>query len=384
MDDPTLDDLLSEETEDSALTFLFTQLSSLKFPVTSWAPGGRSYTKLKAFARAIANLSSAIKTITAGGLLSLSTGDWLTLLAREWYDIERNLATFAKGKIAISVAAGAGPYPISPNQLIVFEEATNRSFTSTNTVSFDLPVGPSITSVEFIAESPGSAYNAPIGSSIGFTTPLPGVTAAFQDLGSGTWLTQNGTDDEADETLQTRCRTKWALLGINKPADAYTYLALNTPGVGTPVSKVYVDDSNPRGPGTIDIYIASNAGPVPTADETLVRDYIVSLQSPSADAQVNNAATQGVTVTVTIKFRGTFATTVAASANDAIRRLIQNLPIGGTLFISQALEDLMGIVGVVDIPLSSLIINGINNDLVLDVSEVAVFTSLVITPVLLT
>jgi uncharacterized phage protein gp47/JayE len=382
--DPTLDDLLSAETEDSALTFLFTQLSSLKYPVTSWNPGGRAYTKLKAFARAIANISTSIKTITEGGLLSLSTGDWLTLLASEWYSIERNLATFAKGKIAITVGAGAGPYTISPNQLIVFETATTRRFISTNTVSFDLPAGPSVTSVEFQAESSGSAYNAPIGSALDFATPLPGVTAAFQDLGSGSWLTQNGTDDEADETLRERCRTKWALLGINKPADAYAYLALNTPGVGTPVSKTYIDDSNPRGPGTIDIYIASNAGPLPTADETLVRNYIISLQSPTADVEVNNATTQGVTITVTIYFRGTFATTVTAAASDAVRTLIQNLPIGGTMYISQLLEDLMGIDGVVNIPLSTLIINGLNADLVLDVNEVAVFTSLTVTPVLLT
>lgn len=384
MPDPTLDDLLSAETEDSALTFLFTQLSSLKYPVTSWNSGGRAYTKLKAFARAIANISGSIKAIAAGGLLSLSTGDWLTLLAWEWYDTERNLATFAQGSIVITVAEGAGPYTISPNQLIVFDQSTGRRFISANAVDVDLPAGPAAAPITFQAESPGSAYNSPIGGSLGFTTPLPGVTAAFQDLGSGTWLTQQGTDDEADETLQTRCRTKWALLGINKPADAYTFLALNTPGVGTPVSKVYVDDSNPRGPGSIDLWIASNAGPLPTADESLVRDYIVSLQSPSADAEVNNALTHGVTITVTIQFRGTFATVVTATANDTIRKRIQQMPIGGTLYISQILEDLMGIDGVVNIPLSSLIINGVNDDLVLGVNQVAVFTSLTITPHLLT
>jgi len=382
--DPTLDDLLSAETEDSALTFLFTQLSSLKFPVTSWASGSRTYTTLKAFARAITNISGSIKAIAAGGLLSLSTGDWLTLLAREWYDLKRNLATFAQGSVVITVVEGAGPYTISPNQLIVFDQSTGRRFISTNAVDVDLPSGPAAVAITFQAESPGSAYNSPIGDSLGFTTPLPGVTATFQDLGSGTWLTQQGTDDEADETLQTRCRTKWALLGVNKPADAYTFLALNTPGFDTSVSKVYVDDSNPRGPGSIELWIASNAGPLPTADRDLVRAYIVSLQSPSADAQVDNAVTHGVTITVTIQFRGTFATVVTAAANDAIRKRIQQMPIGGNLYISQILEDLMGIDGVVNIPLSSLIINGANDDLALDVNQVAVFTSLAITPVLLT
>src|SRR6266511_3511430 len=85
MADPTLADLLESDNEDSALTFLFTQLAALGFPTVNWQSGRVVYTLLKAFSRALATSSGLLRDIAAGGLLKLSTGGWLTLLA-DWYN----------------------------------------------------------------------------------------------------------------------------------------------------------------------------------------------------------------------------------------------------------------------------------------------------------
>jgi uncharacterized phage protein gp47/JayE len=383
-DPPTLDDLIQGESEDTALTFLLTSLASIGFPTTSWSPTGRIYSALRVFAKGLSNVFTAITEITKGGLLGLSTKGWLTLLSKEQYDNTRFEATFAEGTVTLTVAAGAGPYPIAPGASIVYETLTLRRYFSTNVTTVTLPAGPSTTPLTYRAEFKGSAYNAPLGASMGFVTPLPGVTATLTDTqGTGTWLTKQGTDEEADEPLRTRDRTRWATLGLQKPEDAYVYLAMNVPGVGTPATKVKVDASNPHGPGTMDIWLASNAGPLPAADEALVAAYLESLASPAAQdgLQVANALVLAISVAVRIEYQGVFATAIA-EARDAVKAYVDGLPIGGKILFSQVIEEIMAIAGVVNVPVGLLTINGTNGDVQLLANQVAVFTTWTATPVI--
>ncbi len=385
MADPTLADLLESDDESSALTFLFTQLASLGFPTTNWQSGRVIYTLLKAFARALATSSGLLRDIAAGGLLKLSTGSWLTLLADNYSSpaapVARFPATFAQGQIVLQVSLGNGPYTITPGQVIVQESIAKHRYLSTNPANVTLAGGPSNTIVPFIAENSGSAFNVGPTTGLILVTPLPGVTASFYvPSGSNSWLTTQGTDEETDASLQSRCRAKWGTVGFLKPSDGYLFLAINTPGVGTKPTKTVVRDDNPRGPGTVDVWLAAGDGPIPTADETLVRNYLLSLANPTADLQVENATSVTVNVSATLYYSSAFATAVAA-ATDGIIGLIQSMPIGGTLGLDDVIKVLKDTPGQIKVPIPLVLINSVNTDLTIASNTVAVVGAIAITGV---
>lgn len=372
MADPTLQQLLDVEDDEAALSFLLTQLSAVGFPVANWASGGMMYSILRVLAKGLSNVMDGVSKIAAGGLLDLAEGPWLTLLAHHQFDIDRFLATFAEGTVTLTVASGAGPYTLTPGASIIYETNKKLRYFSSNPSDVTLPAGPSTTIVPYKAESPGSAYNAALGTGIGFVTPLPGVTASFTDTQSiGTWLTTQGTDDESDVSVRARCRSKWATIGLQKPADAYLYLAMNTPGVSVQPTKVKVDNTNPRGPGTLDVWIAGPAGPLSTSDEILVRSFLLLLQSPAADTNIQNASTLSVNVTATVKYLGGFSDAVGIAASG-IKDLIDLVDIGGKLQLSDVVKVIVDVDGIDEVDLTTVRINGVFADLSLGVSQLAV------------
>ena len=371
----TLDDVLTPDSEDQALAFLLTQLAALGFPTTAWQTGGVAYTLLRVQAKALSNLAGLIAKLARGGLLDYAEKAWLTLLAKGWFQLDRYLSTFAVGQVALTVAPGSGPYTISAGQLWIADNFGHR-YNSSNTGSVVLASG-TTTQVPFRAENPGAAFNIAVGSGLTLTTPLPGVTAALPDLGTGTWLTTQGTDDESDPALRTRCRTRWATIGLQKPRDAYVYLATNTPGVATPPSRVYVDDANPRGPGTLNVWIAGPAGPVSTADEALVRAYVVARKSPCADVQVANAVPVAVAITADVYYDGGYATALTQAA-DALTSLINAVPLGGTLSWAEAVGAITNVPGVYDV--QNLRLNGGTANLTVAANQTAVAGVYTLTP----
>jgi uncharacterized phage protein gp47/JayE len=393
MSDLTVDQLIQTQDEPAALSALLAGLRSIGFPPTSWSPGGRAHSMLRVFARGSSKLQSSIPDLVRGGLLGFSTGPWLTLLAREWFGVERNYVadangnltqigrTYAEGNVTLNVAPGAGPHTITPGASVIFESLNGRRYVSVNPSSVTLPAGPSSTVVPYRAESAGAAYNAALGQGIGFVTPLAGVTAAFTDtLGTGTWPTKLGADEENDESVRARCRARWRdALSFLSLFDAHLRVATKTPGISTPPSRIYVNPGG-RGPGTTDIWLASNAGPLPTEDLVLIRARLLSKKSITEDMQVNNAVPLGITVKAHVVFRGAFVTAIEAAEN-ALRGYVNSLPMGGKILRAQVLEEIMAIPGVVDVPPARLSINGVHGDLQLTPMQVATFAGFDVTKV---
>src|SRR6185369_14847016 len=129
--------------------------------------------------------------------------------------------------IRISIATGSPSQTIQPGQLWV-KTNTGKRYNSINTAPVSITSGSSAV-ITFKAESPGKAYNVALGTGLTLVTPLLGTIAAFEDTGDGTWLTIQGQDEELDEPLRIRCRTKWATIGIQKTRDAFDYLVRNVP-----------------------------------------------------------------------------------------------------------------------------------------------------------
>ena len=77
-------------------------------PVTSWADGDVERTLTEAEISAMFDLVvSAIPSVVNGGFVDYATGDWLTLNAKQRYNKDRLLATFAQGTIRLTNSTGS-------------------------------------------------------------------------------------------------------------------------------------------------------------------------------------------------------------------------------------------------------------------------------------
>ena len=173
------------------------------------------------------------------------------------------------------------------------------------------------------------------------------MQVALTDAGEGTWLTTQGTDGEPDAALRTRCRARWATVGLQKTRDAYVFLATTVPGLTTPPTRVYVDDTNPRGPGSVDVWIAGPAGPLALEAEAVVRAYVVARRSVTADVQVRNATVLPIDVTADVYFRSQY-TRALAQATDELTQLIHATELGGFVSVAEMYRALCAPDGVFD------------------------------------
>lgn len=382
----TLADLLSPPTEAQLTTTLLSALSTLGFPVSSWPVGGAGRTLVQGFARVTRESLVLVSNVARGSLLDLapgtdpgSPGDWLSLLAKSAYQLDRRQATFAKVKVRLTAASGAGPYTITPGQLWAVSSA-GRRYNSTNTANVTVSAGPSTVDIEMIAENPGSAYNLGVGATLTLETPLPGVTALTIETsgGSGTPMVSAGVDAENDATLRARCKSRWQTIGLQKTADAYDALARSAPSAADatvfPVTRTKVDDTNPRGAGTVNLWIAGASGPLTTPDRDAVRDYCAARKSVCVDLQTENATATPVNVTATIYVRGNSG--AKAEAEARLTAAINAVPIGGIVYLAQLLEELMTPTGVYN-----AIIASPTADVVLAANGVATVGTLTITQV---
>jgi hypothetical protein len=191
--------------------------------------------------------------------------------------------------------------------------------------------------VDFKAESPGAKYGALLAQTIALITPVPGVSVAFEDAGSGSPIVTAGTDPEKDAVLQARCSARWDTIGVQKTSVAYASLCQSA-GV-TSVTRLYVDDVNPRGPGTVDVWLASATGALGAGDLATINTYLQARKSPSTNLQVSNASQVLIDITATISCEA--GASVVAEATEALTTLINNVPIGGTLYRDEIIEALV-------------------------------------------
>src|SRR5579885_3187771 len=98
----SLSDLTTPQTADQIKAQLIAALQDLGFPVTDWFSGGVGRTLLELLAQGLALFSQLIAAIAAGGFVTQASGDWLTLVASDTYQLTRNAATFTAGNVVLT------------------------------------------------------------------------------------------------------------------------------------------------------------------------------------------------------------------------------------------------------------------------------------------
>lgn len=332
----SLKQLLAPPTEAEALATIISVLQQAGFQATSWDSGSIQLTTLSLFSRAWSLIANTIADIAAGGFTTLATGDFLTLLARYIYNIERNAAQATLGKILLSSTAG-GTTTFSAGDITV---STSPSGTP-GAVTFTCTAGGSILSggslsVAFAANVAGAAANIAPNSTLYLWTPIPGITATNPPIaGSSTWITTPGADQENDTRLTLRCQGRWERLTYGNTEGAYKGWALEAlPELQR------VDVISSVGNGTVILACATSLGGITAAQATTIADYINGVSDGKGRRPINDivsAQAPSVLTTPAINYTAYVTPdalgTAAAQITAALINYIGTVPIGGTQLV---------------------------------------------------
>jgi len=340
----SLQQLLTPKTEEEALDELLTFLGSIGFNATSWQTGSKARHIVQLLARLRSSFSNTTLLITKGRYNDTAEGAWLHLFSRSHYNNEVVPAQTARIRIQLNDTNDVGPFSVPASDSIAKDE---HGVTYRNIASISLPEGGDIL-VDYEAESPGALNERP--ASVSLVTPMAGVTVTLNTV------IRPGADQESDTRLRDRNRSKWSTLSQAAPGDAYRTWAMEA---SPSVTRVWVDDLNPRGPGSIDVIIAGAGGALPGAVADTVLDYInggvdgVYRRPLSANLDVVSATNYTVNVTGTLYSYGSYdLAAVRTAAHAAVNTYISTVAVGGTVLLAELYRRIMAVTGVYNVQIT--------------------------------
>lgn len=326
----SLNDLVTPLTRDQVQASIYEVLGIVGVNTTTWKPGAVVRTMIAATSIVIAAFSSLTAQIARSGFLELAEGDWLTLVARHVYAVERELATFAEGQITLT-NAGGGTFTLDPDDLVISNPATGKSYR--NTLPFTLGALTSIT-IPIRAIEAGSASTSSPNAITQVETTLLGVTCTNA-------VAVVGRDAEQDPALRARCSEKLGALSPNGPWDAYSYAARNAKrpdGTAIGVTRVRISKD---GFGNVTVYCATASGAVtgtvidPNTDLGIVDLEIQRKAAPLAvTANAVSAAPVSIPITYSVWMRNSSGLTsgqIEAAVSAKLTTFMAGQPIGGNV-----------------------------------------------------
>lgn len=321
----SLNDLITPLTKEQVQASIYRVLGALGVNTTSWKTGAVVRTQIVASSIILAALSQLQANIARSGFLEFSTGDWLTLLARYVYGVERNTATFAAGLVTLT-NTGGGVYAFDPGDLIVLDARTGKSYRNSGSIS--LSAMTTLANVEVVATEAGSASNAAAGEISQLQTTLlnVGVTNPAGVVGA---------DDETDPELRIRCYEQLGALSPMGPWDAYgaaVRSAKRADGSSLGITRTRIKKD---GFGGVTTYIANNSGAVGSDDVAIADEACHQFAAPLG---VNPTTVSANEVDVDVAYElwmyntsGNTPDQVAALERSALLAFFSVQPISGNI-----------------------------------------------------
>jgi phage-related baseplate assembly protein len=322
-----IEDLFTPPTADEIKESIYNTLARLGTRTSGWKPGGVVRTIIAIVATILAAGFSLISDVAKQYFLEFAEGDWLTIIARHVYGVERIAATFASGQVTLTNSGGGEYGPFAPGEFTCAAPSlTNGGKTYTNVSTFTLNSLETL-AIDVIANESGSDSSAGIGTITTLVTSMVGVTCSNT-------LALVGNDAESDPNLKLRCREKQASISPMGPADAYAYAArsaLRPNGSSVGVTRVRVP--TPPGNGTLSVVVASASGSLASEDLGYVQTAILANATPiGATPTAVNASVKVQNVTCDIWIytsSGKTASELYQDVEDSITEMLSNQPIGG-------------------------------------------------------
>ena len=373
----SLKQLSTPLTREQARDKIIQLLKELKFEATSWQPGSIHRTLIEIQALVWSELTALLSFVAFLGFPDTSVGDALKLIARSFYQEEAKEALTTQGLITFTDAADGGPHTF-PIGAVVAKSATGKSFRNIEAIS--IPQDGSV-SVLFEADTAGSGSNVSNDSISSLLTPIAGVTVTNSpDPQTLTWITRSGIDPETDAEIRRRISTKFSTFSINVVHDGFVSLSLNA---ATGIAKVLVQDDNPRGPGTIDIYLAGKLATSGSEDVAAAQaSFNDRVFDGEATCQAIAATEQDLDPSGIVYFDSNLGEEKTTSnVNSALDALLESLPIGGrkisdiqpnVLPLSDIIRAIENAEGVVSVDLTTPSVNvivGVHSVLILGINS---------------
>lgn len=245
----SFEDLQTPLKKSEVLEWGIDTLKAFGFQTTGWQAGRIQLSLLETFSTLFSDASEVVSTLAKAGTNETAEGVALILYSKSRFDNDIIAAVKTAGPMVLTNAGTSG-HTIQVGQLVAKDTTGTRLFV--NTTGGSLAAGGTLT-LQWEAQKAGSNYNVGNNTVTTLTTPIAGVSISNPDSGSGVWFTTVGADQELDRTLRVRNSTKISTLALEWVEARYIFEAL---GLGA--RKVLIDAANPRGPGSVDVYVASD------------------------------------------------------------------------------------------------------------------------------
>jgi uncharacterized phage protein gp47/JayE len=319
--------------------------------LTNFNVGSVVRTLTEVLAEVVAELYAYAAEMLKQGFLDTAMGFWLDRKAKE-YGLTRKAAVKAEGVVVYSRKLPKNTnIPIPQDSIVTTpKDQAGREYRYFTTQAAVLQAGQTSVEVPVIAEAAGSAYNVGPGSITKMKTFINGIDAVTNP---SDWLTTVGVDEESDAALRQRCFLAWEELSQGGTSAAYVSWAVSVPGV----KSAFVDDTLPRGEGTVDVYIMGEAGLPDPALVQAVQEVVDQNRPITADALV--LAPEPVVIDLAASVTPRAGYDPVAMDTEIRRRLAvffgdiddPSLPfiplgVGKDVMISQLLAVVMGVPGV--------------------------------------
>lgn len=325
-----LDELIEPVTRDEVQQSIYDALGTMGVNTTAWKPGSVVRTMIVAVSAVMAAFSTLQKDITRSGFLEFSWGNWLTLVAKYVYGVDRITATFASGNVTVR-NTGGGVYAFDPDDLIFANAVTGYTFRNTEAVS----IGPSATALVAVsATQAGTASNSAPGEITNMVSVVLGLECTND-------AALTGADEESDAALRSRAQQKLGALSPMGPWDAYSYAvrsATYPDGTSIGVTRIRIVKD---GFGKVTTYCATASGDVdgsvtdPTSPLGIAHAAVQKLAAPlGVNAVVMTAIEMPIPVTYEVWIYNTVPlddAQVRATIATAITKFFNEQPIGGNV-----------------------------------------------------
>jgi uncharacterized phage protein gp47/JayE len=319
---PTLASLLVEETKAAIYARGLEVAEGLGLAVESWVAGDPTRSLYHFIADAMSRLEEMVAGFVGSGFLDHAEGDWLTLLAEQFYNVERVEGTFATSTVTLT-NSGGGVFVVGVGDVVV---RNTDGKTYTNTTGGTLSAGEEL-ELDVTADEVGSDSSAAADAINALVTTMLGVTVTASTAALG-------LDEEEDEALRDRCRAKLGMLSSAGPADAYNYVVKSSDLTGvTDITRARtVGDSTT---GDVVVYVAAADGAVAGASVTAAQDAVETWAAPICiTPTVVNATEVVVPVTYSVWLYasvGEETPTISAAIEAALDSMFALRPIGGDI-----------------------------------------------------
>jgi hypothetical protein len=319
----TIDELTTAPTSDELFDSMIAWLVSIEIPADKWRTGGVARSILRVVANTFATFATLIALFASGAYLDTATGDWLTLLARNVYGVERIQGQFATGSVLASNAGGS-IYTFAAGDFIVLNAVSGAAYI--NTGAFTLNPGDLNIAVPVIATVLGTGSNANPGDVTGLGVALTGVTVTNPD-------SIVGQNEQSDADLRSLCLAKLGALSMAGPRGAYAYAIASALNAGSPVNVNRHSISPSSSTGVVTIYVASPAGVASSGDVAAIQANVEAVARPdSVTANVSSVAITPYTATLDVWARATKgldAPTLSTLVGNVLTAQVAAYDIGG-------------------------------------------------------